>query len=347
MNHRIEEFDVFSAPDKTWDAFFWHGEEIYRELDPEDSLPPREKSRARLVSSHSIPYVKRRILLLFPEDAPGVAAGLASFSVETPRSPSYETNKRVCNLNISVLPEYRGRGYGAALLRRTVEELAVAPSVTEFLAFAALERGRRFLSKAGGTVSLEQAENRLYFKDLDWKMVESWAAEGAKRNPATELLTVSIIPAEDIKDFCEVYSDTMNQQPFGDISIRVKYTPEMLRLSEEKEKKDGVVRLTLYARESDGKVSGLTEIYYAPDVGHKVRQMLTGVRKECRGRGLGKLLKASMLLSIREKYPSVRYVTTANADSNAPMMAINKQLGFKRHRAFLIYKLKIAEIRFR
>jgi hypothetical protein len=37
----------------------------------------------------------------------------------------------------------------------------------------------------------------------------------------------------------------------------------------------------------------------------------------------------------------VRYVATSNAGSNAPMMAINKALGFKKRRPVLIYKLRL------
>jgi hypothetical protein len=67
--------------------------------------------------------------------------------------------------------------------------------------------GIKFLDKAGGKVSLVHGENRLYVKDLDWAMVEAWAAEGARKNPSavivtdnpvtsTKELTVSVVKIE-------------------------------------------------------------------------------------------------------------------------------------------------------
>ena len=102
-----------------------------------------------------------------------------------------------------------------------------------------------------------------------------------------------------------------------------------------------VEHITIYTRESDGSVSGLTETTCLKEAGHKVTQLLTGVKADCRGRGLGKLLKALMLLDIRDRHPDVKYVVTGNADSNAPMVAINHKLGFKKRLPVLLYKLKI------
>ena len=98
---------------------------------------------------------------------------------------------------------------------------------------------------------------------------------------------------------------------------------------------------TMYSKERDGKISGLTETDYLKELGHKISQRETGVRQAYKGRGLGKMLKAKMLLYIRREYPDVKYISTGNADSNAPMLSINQRLGFKRHLPIKVYKLKI------
>ena len=230
-------------------------------------------------------------------------------------------------------------------MKHLVNEMAVKePAVKEFLAHAIIEPGFKFLDRAGGKVSLVHGENRLYLKDLDWAMVEAWAVGGARRNPSAAIVAVTEIPEADIMDYCEIYSETINQQPMGDIAMTMKITREQIRLGEEKEREAGAEHTTIYAKEPGG-ITGLTETYYMKETGHRVFQMLTGVRAASRGRGLGKLLKAGMLLHIRAKYPAVKYIVTGNADSNAPMMAINLQLGFKKHRPVLIYKLKTAEMR--
>jgi hypothetical protein len=46
-----------------------------------------------------------------------------------------------------------------------------------------------------------------------------------------------------------------------------------------------------------------------------------------------------MLKHVHELYPQAQWVTTENAGSNAPMLAINKKLGFKEFRAGAEYQI--------
>lgn len=343
MNATIVKFDALTASEELWDGLFRCLDEISREVDPEEPLLPREKRRALIISAEANPDNRTYRFLVFPEDNPGEASGCAVVSVETPHSPSYETNKHVARLlQLFISQKYRRKGLGALLLKRVVEELAAnEPAVTEFLAPVILEPGALFLDSRGGAVSLETAENRLYLNDVDWVKVEAWAAGSERRNPGTTILTVSVIPQEDIEDYSAAYTETINQQPFGDVSLKIRYTPEQIRFNEQKNLEQGLAETTIYTKESDGKVSGLTEIVYLKEAGHKITQMMTGVREVYRGRGLGKLVKARMLLHIRKEYPGVRYLVTGNADANASMLGINRQLGFKKHHSIKLYKLNI------
>ncbi len=336
-------FDPLTAAEDLWTAHYDHLDEISRELDPEEPLLPREKRRAMLVSAQSIPYAHKYYYLL--TNAGGVAAGYGSIVTETPKSPTYEANKAVANLKLSVLPGHRRKGLGSRLLKHLVAEMALKePALKEFICPVMTEPGVKFMDKAGGKVSLEHAENRLCLKDLDWALVEDWAAKGAQRNPAAVMVNTTVIPEADIKAYCDLYSETINQQPLGGLAVTMKITPEQIRLGEEKNREAGAEHTTVYAKEAGG-ICGLTEAYYMKETGHRVLQMLTGVRAASRGRGLGKLLKALMLLHIRAKHPEVKYIVTGNADSNAPMIAINNRLGFKRHRSVHLYKLKTADLR--
>lgn len=52
------------------------------------------------------------------------------------------------------------------------------------------------------------------------------------------------------------------------------------------------------------------------------------VHPDHRGQGLGKWLKAAVLLDLPGEFPGVQRVRTGNADSNAAMLGINRALGF-------------------
>ena len=59
------------------------------------------------------------------------------------------------------------------------------------------------------------------------------------------------------------------------------------------------------------------------------RQNDTGVDPAHRERGLGRWLKADMLRRVLAERPGIELVETWNAGSNAPMLAINHELGFR------------------
>ena len=75
-----------------------------------------------------------------------------------------------------------------------------------------------------------------------------------------------------------------------------------------------------------------------------LEQELTGVSCEFRGRGLGKWLKAKMILHIKDTYPDVKRIITGNAEANAPMLSINERMGFKKYKGAEGYKFQTEEL---
>ncbi len=338
---KIITFDPLTAGDALWEKYLDSTEAICREYEPDEPMLPRARRKEMTVASLPNPYSNDYIYLALA--AGGAPAGLAHLTAETPASPTYAENRLIGGLrNLSVAAPLRRRGLGTRLLGHALRDLALKePLVAELVAGASLESGRRFLEKNGGELSLEDSENRLYLADADWALMERWAAEGASRNPGSRVITAAAIPEADLAEYVRAYNETLAREPKGELDGSMQITPGQVRHYEKKMREKGMIETTIYTREKDGRVSGLTETTYLPELPWVVRQGMTGVPAEFSGRGLGKLLKARMLLHIRKEFPAAKYVLTANADINAPMLAINNRLGFKRHRAFGLYKLKI------
>jgi len=91
--------------------------------------------------------------------------------------------------------------------------------------------------------------------------------------------------------------------------------------------------------EPDGDYSAMTDVFYAPHQPTYVWQGFTGVKPEYRGRGMGRWIKAAMLLYLRGRYEGLRWVVTDNAHSNSWMLAINEELGFSRYKAGSTYQI--------
>ena len=68
------------------------------------------------------------------------------------------------------------------------------------------------------------------------------------------------------------------------------------------------------------------------------------MKPKFRGHGLGKWLKAAMLLKVLAERPDVTLVRTGNADMNVPMLKINHALGFKPYIAHTVWQLDTAAV---
>src|SRR5438093_2105 len=91
--------------------------------------------------------------------------------------------------------------------------------------------------------------------------------------------------------------------------------------------------------EPDGSISGMTDITWAAYRRTLIEQQFTGVRPDARGRGLGKWIKAAMVLHVRDLYPDAEWIVTGNAGTNAPMLKINRTMGFKPYRTHVDYQV--------
>jgi GNAT superfamily N-acetyltransferase len=258
----------------------------------------------------------------------------------TPGTPEYESNKQFFDADIYVRADDRRQGIATSWLP-LVGHLMDRHDCTVLNFYTELESGHEFLKWIGAEPKLTDIENRLKLADVDWAMVEHWAAEGPDRSPETKLeIYDGKVPESMWEEFAPEYSALINTVPFeeldhGDVVI----TPQQMREWYTRMEMGGDLLHTIVAREPDGSISGITDVEWAPYRRTIIQQQLTAVHPNARGRGLGKWIKAAMLLHIRTLYPDAQWIATDNAGSNAPMLAINRRLGFKQYRVGSQYQI--------
>jgi len=251
-------------------------------------------------------------------------------STSKPGSPGHESNKHIMWFGASVHPDHRRAGIGKAWIPLALE-LMDRHGCTTFSSGTEEESGHAFLRWLGAEAKLSGAENRLKIADVDWAMVRRWAEDGPRLSRSSRLEVYDgHLPEAMLEDYCTQRSAMLNTMPFEQLDIGV-ITVTPARMTDWYARMDmaGMTEHTMITREPDGVISGITDIEYVPFRPKMVHQGFTGVRPDARGRGLGKWLKAAMLMHIRELYPGVEVFVTENAGSNAPMLAINTKLGFK------------------
>jgi len=338
----VEPFEPKSASKALWGAYFNFDRSLFKETCPDPDEEPISSKIIKRFMADPGPFQQHVYWMVLGEDkAQMIGFGQVSFVLE--KAPNYEENKHIASCAVRVARGYRNRGLGAQLLQAIVGQ-ALNKNVTLLQTNTSHEAGHAFCKHFGGEAAIEGAENRLQLADVDWDMIEAWQQEGPKRAPGVRVEDFESVPEASIAPYTELYTETMNQQPMGELENKMITTPQSRRVQEQEMKKKGITWLTKVTREKSGAISGLTEVLHAEEEPHKVFQQLTGVGEAFRGRGLGKWLKADMLLHVRDRYPEVRCIVTGNADVNAPMLSINTRMGFKTFLNNTVYQVQLNDL---
>jgi GNAT superfamily N-acetyltransferase len=108
-----------------------------------------------------------------------------------------------------------------------------------------------------------------------------------------------------------------------------RWTPERLRSVEARRRTAGHLTSTTVAIATDGTLAGYTELTGKPQHPDRLDQHDTLVRPEHRGHRLGLALKTANLQALQARTSHLAKIHTWNAETNAPMIAVNNHLGFR------------------
>ncbi len=328
---KVVPFDPHKATQDEWARYHAYRRNRHEETDPDDPILADATVEARERTPETA-WKEIRFALLDAE-RPEEWIGWQAYEIAHPDGPSYEENKHILWLWISLLPPYRRKGIGRRLLRRAAR-FAREHDKSLVVSYTAEADGLAFWKAVGAQDAQRSRQSRLQLDHIDWAMVEQWVTEGPARSPGSTLeWFTNRIDDEEVEEWCKALTEVWNMMPRDDLDIGDEvFTPERQRRGEEGIAEGGGTILTAVTKEEDGTISGLTEMGYFPEEDWMIQQWMTGVRRPYRGRGLGKWVKAAMLLRVREEFPQVRVVRTGNAFSNAPMLSINERLGFQLYR---------------
>ena len=223
----------------------------------------------------------------------------------------------------------RRRGVGRSLLAPAIGQAGEAEKlIVDTVAGRPWEPA---LERLGLRHVFTARRSRLVLEDLDWERMDRWTARARERAADYELIDFEMrIPDEHLESWAMV-KNVMNTAPEEDLDIEdFNMTPEKWRHEEDAIEVRGDNYLAIGAlHRPSGRFAGLTDVFLPRLYPQQAWQEDTGVDPEHRNRGLGRWLKAEMVKRIAREHPEVRWIDTANADSNEPMLAINVEMGFR------------------
>ncbi len=259
-----------------------------------------------------------------------------------------EDNKHLGYFGIELLPEYRCRGWGRKMLKMLVPH-AKEHNRSLLIAWASdrIPASGFFMEHIGARKGLESHINQLKVSEFDRNLMSRWLKNSQSLENEFEMgLWDEAVPEEHVVEMAALMQELANDQPRDNLEMEdMKFTPEILRDVEKYFFGKGNKRWILYLIDkANGKFVGLTEVIWSPNRPSILNQGFTAVYPDYRSRGLGRWLKARMIQKILLERPEVEYIRTGNANSNAPMLKINVEMGFKPYFANTLWQVDTAQV---
>jgi GNAT superfamily N-acetyltransferase len=338
-NWNVLPFDRMNASSEEYAAICRHFNALRKEHLPDDPPTPVEEVIQNL--THIPSFVEIFFWTVWDAARTEIVGHSHVVIVHT------DENQHMAQFEISVLPGFRRQGIGRTLLAPVAEQ---AERENRRLLMTSTNdhapAGEAFMTRIGGKKGLEAHTNQLRIDDLDRGLLAGWLEQGNHNLEQFELgFWDGAYPEDEIQAIAELY-DLTNQQPLGELEVEdVHMTPDQIRQMEQHSFARGNQRWTYYLIDhSNGKFVGYTETVWNPNRPEILRQDMTGVFPQYRGRGFGRWLKAVMLDKVLRERPEVKYVRTGNADTNAAMLKINKELGFQPYIADSLWQVELLKV---
>jgi len=323
MTIRIAPFDPHTVRDELWAAFNETRRAIAHEFWPDEPILDDAETRREVQTTNPMVEFRRWVAMEGDEVAGSIRAAF-----RRPGTPDEKDHARFLWAGGGVRASSRRRGVGTLLLRE-VHGLMHALDKTVLTMSSATEPGHAFIKHVRGVEKHCTVEQRAVFADLDWPRLRQWEDGAAAQGLSWERYA-GRVPRDVLVDLLPVFTKLFADVPLGGLETGpIRWEISGYDLWYETLARVGGAHHLVLLRARDGSVAGLSEAGWdirAPSI---VRQQLTAVARQWRGRGVGRALKAAMLRQVHQMHPEATVIGTNNAEVNAPILSINARVGFK------------------
>ncbi len=229
-------------------------------------------------------------------------------------------------VDVLVDPRHQDKGIGSKIYEKLAKELTNLHAITIWANVKEnMPRALAFAERNGFTEKKRAWESRLEPSEVDVARFQKYANKAS--NEGIRITTLPEEQARDPEAVRKLYE--LVQQVSKDVPMPIPYT----RVSFEQWKATEVKNPNLipegyFIATDTPRYVGLSSVWRLDKEPKTLLQAMTGVLREYRGRGIGMALKLKVVqYALQNNYDKIK---TWNDSENAPMLAVNTKLGFKR-----------------
>lgn len=266
---------------------------------------------------------------------------------------SLADNTHVATVHVVVRPAHRRRGIGTALFAHALDLAQAAgrtsvrigvdrPSDQEESTWPGAVAARRWGFVKGQVDARRQLALPVAPERVDALREQAlpFATGYAVRSFA------GAVPEPDLEALAHLNSRMSTDAPMGDLEIEPEtWTGERLRELEALRAAQGRHQWVAVAESSTGELVAYTVIVRSDHEPERLLQLDTLVLREHRGHRLGMLVKLECLRAAVAENPAAQRISTWNAVSNTPMIAVNQALGFELDELIAEFEAPLADLR--
>ena len=290
-------------------------QKLDRERDPDLPVTPAAELRG-IFDDDATDYCRHQRVVAFSDGGTAAAIGHVELNMDA-------ANAVLAGVEITPCDDEVAQAVLKELLRRAAED-----GRTSIVAWGDHTPGRHaFWTGLGAGLRYTEQESSLDMDSVDPQLMARWIEAG----PADlELVHLARRCPEEWIDAVVATVNAMNDAPTDDLDMAdTVVDAAMVRAEIEARTARGLEYQGVLAVTAGGEAAGITEVFINRHRPAASWQWSTVVLPAHRGRGIGRWMKATLWQRLRATEPEVTALHTGNAASNAHMLAINNEMGFK------------------
>ncbi len=189
-------------------------------------------------------------------------------------------------------------------------------------------------------------QSELNIKEANIDKINSWLLEAPVKFPDFEMRFYDEIPEEMLEEYAAMFTQMLKDMPANSMIDDPTVTADVIRNRQETFKvKDYGIYSYLVLNETS-EIIAKTHVSFKRKSAQRMTQHMTGVKKEYRGLGLSKWIKAAMFKKLVHDFPELEILRTETHPDNHASRELSKQMGYKQvgtSKEFLIERTTILQ----